>query len=151
MQKPASTLLLLALGLFSCSPVGPDYEKPAIDLSDRFVDGDTASKGRAGAQAWWLEFNDAMLNDLISLGIDQNLDVQAAIERIEETRAVVRTTGRAAQLSGDGYLSYLRGDQGFGAETTGSATLNANYVFDIFGGIQRGREQAEAQNESAVS
>ena len=141
-MKYASLLALLAAA--GCA-VGPDYQRPAADLTTRFVNGDAASVGQVAADRWWLDYQDATLNDLVARGLDQNLDVLQAIEVINQARANLRATGINAQASGgiDAAGTESGGTAINGTVDGSSAELGAAYVIDIFGGYRRERQAAE--------
>ncbi|PJI85740.1 multidrug efflux system outer membrane protein [Yoonia maricola] len=151
MQHTTLSAVILTLGVTACTPVGPDYQTPSIDLPSRFVDGDATTSGQSSAQQWWLRLDDATLNSLVARGMAQNLDVRTATERINEANAALRATGQAAQITGSGSVSSTVSDTSETNRTTSdSGTLAASYVFDIFGGARRGQEQAAAALEGAV-
>ncbi len=150
MKQRFLTGFTVATFMTACTTVGPDYQTPSIDLPSRFVDGDVATLGDVSHREWWRDLNDNTLDTLVARGMAQNLDVRAALERIEQANAVLRTTGQAAQITGYVEGSSLRNDDGYGVDTTDSISGNVSYVFDIFGGERRSREQATAQLESAV-
>jgi multidrug efflux system outer membrane protein len=130
----------------ACAPVGPDYQTPAIDVPDRFIDADATSAGEVAAQQWWLGLNDTMLNDLVARGMGQNLDIRTATERINEASAGLRATGPAAQVSGSGSASTIDSNSG----TTNSGTVAASYALDIFGGARRDQEEAQAALDGVI-
>ncbi|MEO0945276.1 MAG: hypothetical protein AAFY06_10610, partial [Pseudomonadota bacterium] len=93
---------LPAVLLIACAPVGPDFTSPDLNPPAQFVGGASTALSDAAQQAWWKELNDPALNRLVSIGLTQNLDVQAALERIVEAEANARRFGIAAQqTSGD--------------------------------------------------
>ena len=55
-----------------------------------------APQDNADTAAWWLQFGDPVLHELVASVLSQNLDVQAAIERVKQAQAV--TTQRRAVL-----------------------------------------------------
>jgi len=135
----------LLAALVACTAVGPEYQPPNIELPDQFL---TGSGGTLNSQksAWWRDLNDPILNELLAQGIANNLDIRIARERINQSMAVIDTTGVASQFNGALSGEATRG-QPNGAPTataTNTATLNANYVFDLFGKTHRGAEQAQA-------
>ncbi len=137
----------LALGLLvaGCT-VGTDYQRPAVSVEDRFVEGSAQSIGEVSQQKWWLSYNDATLSRFIERGLAQNLDSQAAIEAIRQAQAELRQTGLNASLDGSLSASTTKagGDDISGTSTTDSGTLSASLVIDLFGGIRREREAAIA-------
>jgi len=89
----ASTVLLaLAMALAGCT-VGPDYEPPDFTVEtvpdqwrttlETEMDADTTD-----LEMWWIAFNDPMLTELIRRSEFGNLDLQAAVGRVAEARAI---------------------------------------------------------------
>ena len=138
--------LLIVGTLSACASVGPDYQAPEIDLTNRFVGGGSNNLKQAAQAQWWTGFHDPLLNSLVAKGINQNLDVAASLERIRAARLALGQSGFNAQISGDLDASFTRSGTfpGSGVVDTESASVDARYVFDLFGGVRRGREQAEA-------
>ena len=65
MRKLASTTItLLALASSGCM-IGPDYLRPVIDSPQSWRVSDETAKDLANS-AWWEQFNDPVLNDLIA-------------------------------------------------------------------------------------
>ena len=81
--------LLVALPLAACV-VGPDYQRPAVTTPAAFRFQPTAiAQGSIADLAWWQVFDDPALQGLITEGLANNLDLQAAVARIERARALV--------------------------------------------------------------
>ncbi|UFS67473.1 efflux transporter outer membrane subunit [Paracoccus denitrificans] len=142
-------LLLLAAG---CAAVGPDPDaRPAIPVPATFVEGEAVSAGKLASRAFWAEYRDPVLNDLIARGLKQNLDEAAARERIRAAAADLRGTGvLAGQVSGTASAARERGASAGGAvQAAGNSSLGANFVFDLFGGARRERQGAAASLEAA--
>lgn len=148
MLATAGSALLLA----SCT-VGPDYHKPEVSPPAQF----RAAAGAADATSiadmpWWSVFNDPALQQLIGEGLANNQDLQVAVARIEQARALVGVS----ESQGKPQLGY---DAGVGGQTSfvplpntvGTATygaiggaLNAAWEFDVWGRIRRSTESAQA-------
>ncbi|RQP04874.1 MAG: efflux transporter outer membrane subunit [Paracoccus sp. BP8] len=142
-------LLLLAAG---CTAVGPDpNDRPAIPVPATFAEGATASAGKVANRAFWAEYRDPVLNELIARGLKQNLDEAAARERIRAAAADLRGTGvLAAQTSGSADAARERGSTaGAAVQNVTTSSLGANFVFDLFGGARRQRQGAAASLEAA--
>ncbi|ATQ58300.1 efflux transporter outer membrane subunit [Paracoccus yeei] len=142
-------LLLLAAG---CTAVGPDPDdRPAIPLPATFAAGETTPAGKVANRAFWAEYRDSVLNELIARGLKQNLDEAAARERIRAAAADLRGTGvLATQMSGTAETSRERGSTaGAAVQDVGTSSLSANFVFDLFGGARRERQGAKASLEAA--
>lgn len=141
--------LLLAAG---CAAVGPDYERPQMALQQEFVGGNGGPLEQVATNAWWQQFRDPMLSDLITRGLGQNLDVAAARERIRQAEANLRATGVNAAL--DGSLSASRsrgGGESTSLGTSSASELSASLVLDMFGGIRREQQAASANLAAAHS
>jgi multidrug efflux system outer membrane protein len=82
---PFSRLLLgLAVTFAICGcMVGPDYRRPAVDTpqSWRFEEKETKN---VADTAWWEQFQDPVLNELIRIGLTENKDVKIAAARVEQ-------------------------------------------------------------------
>jgi multidrug efflux system outer membrane protein len=85
----AATTILSALLSADCT-VGPNYHRPPVvtPTSFRFQ----LSPAQASSFAdlpWWSVFNDPQLQDLINQALTNNFDLQIAVARIEQARALV--------------------------------------------------------------
>ena len=74
--------------------VGPNYERPSIDTPQAWRFEDKEAKDVANT-AWWTQFNDPVLNDLIRIAIQENKDLKIAAARVEQFAGLYGTT-RAA-------------------------------------------------------
>lgn len=148
MMKPLIAVPLLLVA--GCAAVGPDYQRPPVALTPSFVGGNGAQVQALASRAWWQDYRDPVLSALIGRGLAQNLSVQAAQAAIEAAEANLRATGVNEALSGSASAS--RDRSGGSQRTTGyrsSSTLSAAVVLDMFGGIRRGQEAAQANLDAA--
>ncbi|MGD9947192.1 MAG: efflux transporter outer membrane subunit [Desulfobulbus sp.] len=148
----AALILLCCIG--GCT-LGPDYQRPSLDMPAAWRVSEKEAKDLAGTD-WWRQFNDPVLNTLISNALRENKDLLIATARIEEfvgRFGIVRAdlypqVGAGAEYSrqritelGDNRLS-----QGYKSTTDNfSATLNAGWEIDLWGRIRRSTEAAKAQ------
>src|SRR4029077_620882 len=89
----ASLSLFSQLCMSGCA-VGPSYRKPATTL-DEFhsaaaLEGRPTSAPAPALEAWWDGFNDPMLSRIVQRARDQNLDLAAALARVQQARAAAR-------------------------------------------------------------
>src|SRR6195256_6616791 len=95
----ASLSLFSQLCMSGCA-VGPSYRRPAATLENfHSVGAHAAHPTRAPAPAletWWDGFNDPMLSRIVQRARAQNLDLAAALARVQQARAAGREAG--AQL-----------------------------------------------------
>ena len=61
--------------------VGPDYKRPAVDVPQNFRFEDKEAKDLANT-AWWQQFDDPVLNELIQIALQENKDLKVAVARI---------------------------------------------------------------------
>jgi NodT family efflux transporter outer membrane factor (OMF) lipoprotein len=148
--------------------VGPDYQRPDIPVSSRFVGQQgveqRAVQSKADLQAWWAGFDDPLLARFVALALEQNLDIAQAAARVAQARASLRLADAAllpsANVSAQGATSYqsietplgqvLNAEPGF--DRSGSyyeANLGVGWEIDVFGGLRRGREAARAEYQAS--
>lgn len=150
MKSKSLVLPFAATVLLASCTVGPDYSEPRIELPARFVNGQSSALADASQTAWWTAFGDPVLNQLVDIGLRQNLDVLAAVQRIETARAFAGATGVPAQIDGGASLDTRRAKGPNGQITEpNTATADAFFVFDLFGRYRREREGALANIEAA--
>jgi len=147
---------LIALMLTSCM-MGPNYQRPAVDTPQTWRFEDKEAKDAANT-AWWEQFNDPVLNDLIQTALRENKDIKIAAARVEEFLGQYGTTHAALfpQIgAGGGYgrqrISELTGPSPL-EDTGGNPTfnssqlfLNASWEIDLWGKLRRATEAARAE------
>jgi len=134
--------------------VGPDYKRPAVDIPQGFRFEDREAKDFANT-AWWEQFNDPVLNELIQIAVRENKDLKIAVARIGQFVGRYVTTRSAffpqigAGASGGMERITERGLPPAGnvrgnPNDVWSVFLNANWEIDIWGKIRRATEAARA-------
>jgi len=148
-------LSLLTVILCGCM-MGPNYQRPAVETPQTWRFEEKEAKDVANA-AWWEQFGDPVLNDLIQASLRENKDVKLAAARVEQFAGLYGTT-RAALFpqvgAGASYgrqrTSELTGPvslQGSGGDPTFNSSqlfLNASWEIDIWGKLRRATEAARA-------
>lgn len=134
--------------------VGPDYERPQIDMPGawRF---EYQSATELINAPWWQAFQDPVLNELIEIALRENQDVRIAAARVEQFLGALRSTRSQffPQLDYGGSASRNRtSEDGFGVTpgadpyfTQYQAAGGAAWQIDLFGRIRRQTEAAQAQ------
>ena len=155
---------VIALSAAGCVTVGPDFEKPEVELTDSWIEShdpriDTSS---AAYQDWWQVFNDPVLDGLITHAYTENPSLQIAGLRILEARAQLGVaTGLKYPQSQSVGASYARSQSSENAppfsnlppDVADRIDTSANFwatsfdiawEADIWGKFSRGIEAAEA-------
>ncbi len=148
MRKPL-LVALLALLVSGCM-IGPDYFRPAVDTPPAWRLSEQNARDLANT-AWWEQFGDPVLNDLVATALRENKDLMIAAARVEEfagNYGIVRS-GLFPQV-GAGYepsrqRNTLPGDVEPSTYNSYQAVLNAGWEIDIWGRIRRQTEAANAQ------
>lgn len=166
-SRPAFAALLLASLTAGCA-VGPAYTRPTAPLPERFqgqaaMDQRTAT-GSADLAQWWAAFDDAQLARLVKIALQQNLELAQATARVAQARAAVGMANAALLPSGNVSAQAARAYQS--VETPVGRVLNSNPSFDrhgssyeanasagweldVFGGLRRGKEAAQADYQAS--
>lgn len=158
------TLFPLSMLLLSGCVVGPDYQKPETALPAKFSESKSASADNVTLNPWWESFRDKRLNDLVHQGMNENLTVLQALQRIDAAEANVIVAGAGALpslgASAEGTVSgqdgsYLRrvnsatGGASHSESKSINAGLSASWVLDFFGQYRRQKEAANASLDAA--
>jgi outer membrane protein, multidrug efflux system len=141
--------------LGGCAAVGSNYERPQMPTpaAYRFVEG-TAQAESLADLPWFQVFDDPALQALIREAIANNLDLRAAVARVEEARARAGIAKSYLYPQVDGVASY-RARQATNAPQTGTTDENTtnqsvvggfqlSWELDLFGKLRRQRESAYA-------
>ncbi|WP_118184275.1 efflux transporter outer membrane subunit [Paraburkholderia phosphatilytica] len=147
----AAVACLAALGFAGCA-VQPEQhadlpatvQKTAPDAFSVAAPQDTANP-----DAWWAQFGDPVMHELVASVLNDNLDVQAAVERVKQAQSVV-TQNRAAllpELDATANASYQRIEvpPPLGYVKQAGVGLAANWSPDVFGGERLAVLAAQAQ------
>lgn len=147
--------LVFMIGLASCM-VGPNYRRPEPEMPANWseLDKTRISASPVEAAQWWTIFNDAELDSLIERAIKSNTDLQLAEARIQEARAarkvIVSTEYPTVDASAN--YSHSRRSQKTGNSSSAPAEqdlyqagFDAGWEVDIFGGVRRAIEAANAE------
>lgn len=159
--RPSAALVAIgALLILTGCAVGPDYKRPPIDLPAAYpaaprVDADQAA-APAVAVEWWTLFGDAMLDDLVSGALKNNVDIRQALAQIEEADGVLAEAnaslfpevdlGASVSKSRSSQLSAQRQPAGTPAVAKSHGiTLSTSFELDFWGRLRRASEAAQAQ------
>ncbi|HAJ26897.1 MAG TPA: RND transporter [Syntrophus sp. (in: bacteria)] len=148
------SLAIIVLILAGCAMVGPNYVPPAASVSGNWH---THLKGGLNADAtgpqslaaWWTKFNDPELSGLIERAAAGNLDLKKARARVRQARASrgVAWAGLFPVLDATGSATRSSSSDNAGIGTTGNLYalgIDASWELDVFGGVRRSVEAADA-------
>ncbi len=156
--------------LLSSCTVGPDYVKPKFGLPPQWSELQEAQAAATAADLgrWWTLFHDPILDRLIGQAIESNKELRIAESRILEARAQRGVVAADGSPNIDAGASYLRSqpssnqttsrqdsrDANFSTSKTPPRDLftvgfDASWEIDIFGGVRRGVEAADADISAA--
>jgi NodT family efflux transporter outer membrane factor (OMF) lipoprotein len=159
MNRPASRAIALAgaLLLGACSTVGPEFERPRVPWLADWTGGSLASlaaHSRASPtpkiEQWWRQFNDPVLDQLISEAQRVNPTVRSAGLRIMEARAQLGIAGSTRYPQGQQATAALAavGEERAGGPDSSAgafnAALNISWELDFWGRFKRSIEAADA-------
>ena len=170
-----------ALLLTGCT-VGPDYHPlapNALGIPGAYAPPVTAAPVSAAPtatgdlSAWWRQFDDPMLSDLIARATASNLEIAQAVARLAQARearvqsradllpTLNGSAGATRNFTHGGSSSIIVGanpdgtggtvvtTSGNSGSTQLSLGLDASWQADIFGGISRGLQAARAEEAAA--
>jgi multidrug efflux system outer membrane protein len=147
-----TTAVLLPICLSGCRSVGPDYKRPQMDppAEYRFASVQTPPASLAD-EPWWQVFDDPILQALIRDAIARNLDLRAAVARVEIARAQAGIAKSYFYPQVDATVDYPVRQTVGGSEGTGDVQNGGVYGFrlawelDLFGRLRREHEAAVAR------
>jgi outer membrane protein, multidrug efflux system len=152
-MRSIAICLILTILLCGCM-MGPDYKRPAVETpaSWRFKEKEVKQIGNT---AWWEQFGDPVLNNLIQAALLENKDIMIATARVEEFAGQYATT-RATLFPQAGAVATTGRSRATDNSPTPltSATINpvdnysplfnASWEIDLWGKLRRATEASRA-------
>jgi len=150
----AIAVAAMTVALCAGCTMGPDYVRPKVDAPAAFRF-EPAAAAETANTAWWTQFGDPVLDQLIDTALASNLNVKIAAANVEQALAVITQT-RSALFPQVGYAA--NGEKARTPETALAqaipnypnpqtayqALLTASWEIDLWGRIQRLSEAAQA-------
>jgi outer membrane protein, multidrug efflux system len=158
---PALAGCAMTSGLFTT--LGPDYKAPTPQAQawqaprQQPAAQPLAAHGGSSAAmaAWWQQFEDPVLTDLIDSAQRGSASLAQAAARIERARADAIAANAMSNPSLDGTAGLNRSAFSFGGpavlRSQASVGLQSSWEIDLFGGAARQRESARAQLDANVA
>lgn len=160
-HKSTPNAIVLSLGtlfvsilIAGCAAVGPDYAPPEPANSTSW--NTPLKRGLTEEQIspqilaqWWTTFDDPQLSSLIERAVAGNLDLKDASARVRQARANRRIAGAdmfpTLDLAASDTWTRTSEDTGTGkTNQLFSSSFDSGWEIDLFGGIRRSVEAAEA-------
>jgi multidrug efflux system outer membrane protein len=165
MKGAGWTLLVFSSLLLAGCTVGPNFKRPHASVPSQWTVASTRGISTKSPETddWWSSFQDPELNSLVERSAKQNLDLQLALERVQEARAA-RGVARSGYFpSIDGAASGTRNRQRviapIGPQNSPviapveynnfQGGLSASWELDVFGEIRRSVQAATADMMAA--
>ncbi|MBU1214746.1 MAG: efflux transporter outer membrane subunit [Gammaproteobacteria bacterium] len=125
--------------------VGPDYVRQDPASPSNWSDTAGTRIAQQDISHWWLRLNDPLLNELIASALHNSPDMRSARAKLLESRSRL-------DLSDANLMPRLNGALGTNRSKAGSASpanqfnagFDASWEIDLFGGLRRASEAAEA-------
>ena len=155
----ACLVLMFCLTVLAGCAVGPDYQPVKTPVPDTWASPVPGTGPQPGLDVarWWASFEDPVLVSLVERAFASNLDLKLAESRIRQARAArgisISGLGPAVNAGGSFQRSLSSPGGGLGSSTNSSegtisnlfqAGFDAAWELDIFGGVRRGVEAADA-------
>ena len=139
-----------SLLLSACTAIGPNYQPPQQEMPGQWQtrDAKIAPTGGLPGGAWWAMFDDPLLDALVAEATRANQGLRKAEARIRAARAqrIIATANGslgAAAAASTARRSDNTSSAG-GNQDLFQLGFDARWELDLFGGIQRAGESAEA-------
>ncbi|WP_432240225.1 efflux transporter outer membrane subunit [Herbaspirillum robiniae] len=170
-RRPVLTSLGAAMAaalVLSACAVGPDYQRPQYQDTPLH---NVALLQQRQAQApmpaldhWWDGFGDPVLSEIIGRVLAQNLDLSAALARVEQARAAAQIAGARRLPEGELSGQAARAKQSLqsplgeigrtfpGYQRTQNLLeldAGASWELDLAGALKRGAQAADAELQAA--
>jgi multidrug efflux system outer membrane protein len=127
--------------------LGPKYKKPVVQPPANFYTEEQASTNSAADLAWWELFKDPVLQGLIREALRNNFDVQVALSRVEQERALAGVT-RSQYFPQVGYGGSIAGQRDpaplIASHTYYVYNFSTIWEIDLFGRIRKLNEAQRA-------
>lgn len=134
--------------------VGPDYQRPTVDLPSAWQGAPSQGVSATGDR-WWTLYGDPVLDRLVDEALAGNQDLALATARVDEARALLRVVdaGYYPAVDAAAQRDRTRSSERSSTPLPSSvplernsyrAQLNVSYEVDLWGRVRRASEAARA-------
>ena len=158
---------VFCLGLLSACSMTPEYKRSEVDalVDQPFVQNKnnqslaTVTK-QADFRAWWKQFDDPLINDLVNQALNHNYDIKLALANLEEAEAVLRSAAGDRWPQLDLSLSANRrhfgvAGPGFSGQrdfaTSYETALALSWQLDLFGRLRSAQNALAADFQASAA
>ena len=160
-MKTAGYSLFFAALLAGCGSVPPATVMPAVSLPDQFSRQTPGAEARASGR-WWHRFDDLGLARAVDLVVSQNLDLEQAKLRVEQSRALADRVrlrslprvdlGASASSNRASLQTAQAAAPGFDRTTREvGVSVSASWELDLFGRNRAAQDAEQARVRVAQS
>ncbi|MDO8289594.1 MAG: efflux transporter outer membrane subunit [Parvibaculum sp.] len=145
--RSSVSMLALASMLSACTMI-PDYERPAMEIPAGYSGAPGNATDATVSAEWWTEFNDPTLQALMTQALANNLDIAAALARIDQAQGSLRATNSSLLPQVDASGSTSRSESSnstSGTTKSGGGDISISYALDLWGEY---RSQSEASEQT---
>jgi multidrug efflux system outer membrane protein len=166
MRRSIPVLIFVAFLAGGCA-VGPDFEPPKTEVAANFNEAAKAAadNNEFKGDKWWSSFRDPELDKLITEAVSANRDLDSALARVNQARAVRRESflDLFPTVTAEGNYARTRiptstfAGNAFQAARSHitnefyGAGFDAFWELDLFGRVRRGVEARDAESAAAVA
>ena len=148
-------LLSLALALGGCATQAPP-SAPTLDSLPHQWAGSTAAPAdaataRASLLAWWRQFNDPLLTDLVSTALQANTGAASARAALRQARALQDVAAAGLGPSVTASADAQRSRASNSTANRFGAGLDASWELDLFGANRSARDAAAATAQASAA
>jgi NodT family efflux transporter outer membrane factor (OMF) lipoprotein len=160
--KRIRTLALFILFLFllgGCTMLGPDFQTPEAQVPATWSEQDNElfeKPSKEESIAWWTQFNDPVLDELIKVAYQQNLSLRIAGLRIMEARAQLGLVNgnlypQVQEMQGDLFTIGTAGPAADRYYNAASVGFDAAWEMDFWGKFRRSIESADSNLLASIA
>jgi multidrug efflux system outer membrane protein len=160
--RSLALILWLSLAILSGCMVGPNFKRPQTTMPPDWAGPTAESRPVTPADAelarWWILFDDPTLVSLIEQAVQSNLDLKQAEARMRQSRAARSVVAAGIGPTVDATGAYQRSGSAGGTNGKSEGNISnqyqtgfdAGWELDIFGGVRRAIEAADADLQAAM-
>jgi outer membrane protein, multidrug efflux system len=166
---PFSVAIPAVLALQAACTVGPNYQRPKAEVPPAFKEAPPAGWKRAQPRDeiakgdWWVVFGDPVLNNLEKQATQANQSLKAAVERVDQSRALALVTQARLYPAVSADISAARQRAGANrpippgvvassySYNTFVAPLDVSYEADVVGKVRRSLQASRADYQASVA